>query len=183
MLRKTDGQIRTEYDKRTRPGSIEYSQKYAQSVPNHSTHQQISNHVDPLCSENQNTSSEEFTKLKEQNRQMALIVQKSIEILEQEILGRTKLREITSAADAEKIEKSSDGSESRSSFEYVSGNNNEDSTTLSANEISVLHVLHGLKHIRDVMNGFIKEFNPHIMEMTSHNGEDHDHWEVVDDGM
>jgi hypothetical protein len=126
-------------------------------------------------------SSEEFTKLKEQNRQMAIIVQKSIEILEQEILGRTKSREITNATDAEKIEKSSDCSESRSSFEYISGNNNEDSATLSANEISILHVLHGLKHIRDVLNGSIKEFNPHIMEMASHNGDDHDHWEVVDD--
>ncbi|CAG8444602.1 4847_t:CDS:10 [Funneliformis mosseae] len=178
VLRRPDGQIRTEYDKRTRPGSAEYSQKYAQS--NHSYQQQISNHVDPLRSE---TTSEEITKLKEQNRQIALVVQKSIEILEQEILGRAKLREITSAADAEKIEKSSDGSESRSSFEYISGNNNEDSSTLSPNEISVLHVLHGLKHIRDVLNGFVKEFNPHIMEISSHNGEDHDHWEVVDDGV
>ncbi|RIA91486.1 hypothetical protein C1645_767340 [Glomus cerebriforme] len=168
VLRKQDGQIRTEYDRRSRPNSVDYSQKYAQSVPN----QQISNNI------------EEFTKLKEQNRQMAVIVQKSIEILEQEILCRTKSREITSAADAEKIEKSStDDSESRSSFEYISSNNNEDSTALSANEISVLHALHGLKHIRDVLNGSIKEFNSHIMEIASHNGEDHDHWEVVDDGV
>ncbi|CAI2169233.1 19489_t:CDS:10 [Funneliformis geosporum] len=175
VLRKQDGQIRSEYDKRNYPSSVEYSQRYAQS--NHSY-----NHVDPLRSEIPKTS-EEITKLKDQNRQIALVVQKSIEILEQEILGRAKLREITSAADAEKIEKSSDGSESRSSFEYISGNNNEDSTTLSPNEISVLHVLHGLKHIRDVLNGFVKEFNPHIMEISSHNGDDHDHWEVVDDGV
>jgi hypothetical protein len=141
----------------------------------------VPNHVDQLSSEIQNLSFEEFTKLKEQNRQMALVIQKSIEILEQEILGRTKSREITSATDAEKIEKSStDDSESRSSFEYISSNNNEESTT---HEISVLHALHGLKHIRDVLNGSIKEFNSHIMEIASHNGEDHDHWEVVDDGV
>lgn len=141
----------------------------------------MSNHVDQLSSEAQNMSFEEFTKLKEQNRQIALVVQKSIEILEQEMLGRTKSREITSATDAEKIEKSStDDSESRSSFEYISGSNNEESTT---HEISVLHALHGLKHVRDVLNGSIKEFNSHIMEIASHNGDDHDHWEVVDDGV
>jgi len=154
VLRKQDGQIRTEFDRRTRLGSVDNSQRYAQSVPNPSIRQQISN-VDPLRSEIQN-SSEEFTKLKEQNRQMAIIVQKNIEILEQEILGRTKSREITNASDAEKIEKSSDCSESRSSFEYISGNHNEDSATLSANEISVLHALHSLKHIRDVLNGSIR---------------------------
>ncbi|GES82722.1 TBC1 domain family member 5-like isoform X5 [Rhizophagus clarus] len=170
VLRKQDGQFHTEHD---RSGSIDVSQRYANQL--------MSNHVDQLSSEIQNVSFEEFTKLKEQNRQMALVVQKSIEILEQEILGRTKSKEIISATDAEKIEKSStDDSESRSSFEYISGNNNEESTT---HEISVLHALHGLKHIRDVLNGSIKEFNSHIMETVSLNGEDHDHWEVVDDGV
>ncbi|PKK67028.1 RabGAP/TBC [Rhizophagus irregularis] len=170
VLRKQDGQLRTEHD---RSSSIDVSQRYA--------NQQVSNHVDQSSSEAQNMTFEEFTKLKEQNRQIALVVQKSIEILEQEMLGRTKSREITSATDAEKIEKSStDGSESRSSFEYISGSNNEESTT---HEISVLHALHGLKHVRDVLNGSKKEFNSHIMEITSHNGDDHDHWEVVDDGV
>ncbi|CAG8778994.1 11870_t:CDS:2 [Gigaspora margarita] len=53
----------------------------------------------------------------------------------------------------------------------------------TSNEISILNVLHGLKHIRDVLNGSVKEFNPHILDLTNNNAEDHDHWEVVDDGV
>ncbi|CAG8440468.1 11923_t:CDS:10 [Diversispora eburnea] len=105
---------------------------------------------------------EEFTKLREQNRQMSIILQKSIDILEQEILGRTKSQE-----DTDKIEKSSEGSTSRSSFEYVASNNNEESSTVSSDGISVLNVLHGLKHIRDVLNGSTKEFNSNILDLSS----------------
>ncbi|RHZ49558.1 hypothetical protein Glove_519g19 [Diversispora epigaea] len=169
--------------------------------------QQVSN--DPLRTErpdrtdtskynnNNNNNSiknnlEEFTKLREQNRQMSIILQKSIDILEQEILGRTKSQE-----DTDKIEKSSEGSTSRSSFEYVASNNNEESSTVPSDGISVLNVLHGLKHIRDVLNGSMKEFNSNILDFsssdisnTSNNStEDHEreheneHWEVVDDGI
>lgn len=122
---------------------------------------------------------EDLTKLREQNRQMSIILHKSIDILEQEILDRTKSRE-----DTDKIEKSSEGSTSRSSFEYVASNNNDESSTTSSNGISVLHVLHGLKHIRDVLNGSTKEFNSNILDYSSNNStEDHEHWEVVDDGI
>ncbi|CAG8794459.1 19057_t:CDS:1, partial [Dentiscutata erythropus] len=35
----------------------------------------------------------------------------------------------------------------------------------------------------DVLNGSVKEFNPHVLDLTNNNAEDHDHWEVVDDGV
>ncbi|KAF0356172.1 hypothetical protein F8M41_014813 [Gigaspora margarita] len=53
----------------------------------------------------------------------------------------------------------------------------------TSNEISILNVLHGLKHIRDVLNESVKEFNPHILDLTNNNAVDQDHWEVVDDGV
>jgi len=58
---------------------------------------------------------------------------------------------------------------SRSSFEYILGNNNEESNIPTSKEISIINVLHGLKHIRDVLNGSVKEFNPHILNLTNHN--------------
>ncbi|CAG8534166.1 14057_t:CDS:1 [Acaulospora colombiana] len=112
---------------------------------------------------------EEITRLREQNRQMGIVVQKVIDILE------SKFRE-----DNDKIEKSSEGSASRSSFEYIAGNSNEESSdTLPSSD--PLHVLKGLKHIVDVLNGS-GELNPHILDSPPSNvHEDHEHWEVVDD--
>ncbi|CAG8525412.1 7225_t:CDS:2 [Acaulospora morrowiae] len=110
---------------------------------------------------------EEITKLREQNRQMNTVVQKVIDILESK-----------SKEDADKIEKSSEGSTSRSSFEYIAGNNHEESSVITpSNDIS--HVLQGLKHIRDVLNGS-RELNPHILDSPSGNiHEDHEYWEVL----
>ncbi|CAG8614428.1 18236_t:CDS:10, partial [Cetraspora pellucida] len=166
-LRRPDGQ----YDHRKRQSTSDFPQRYAHSYQ-HIVHETESHQ-----------NSEDFLKFKEQNRQMGIVVQRSINILEQEILGKTKSREEVNVGDADKIEKSSDGTTSRSSFEYISGNNNEESNIPTSNEISILNVLHGLKHIRDVLNGSVKEFNPHILDLTNHNAEDHEHWEVVDDGV
>ncbi|KAF0411866.1 RabGAP/TBC [Gigaspora margarita] len=167
VLRRPDGQ----YEHRKRQSTSDFSQRYAHS------YQQSIHDTEP------HQNSEDILRLKEQNRQMGIVIQRSINILEQELLGKPKSREDVNAGDADKIEKSSDGTTSRSSFEYIAGNNNEESNIPTSNEISILNVLHGLKHIRDVLNGSVKEFNPHILDLTNNNAEDHDHWEVVDDGV
>ncbi|CAG8526384.1 31389_t:CDS:10 [Racocetra persica] len=167
VLRRPDGQ----YDHKKRQSTSDFPQRYAHSYQ-HTVHETESHQ-----------NSEDILKLKEQNRQMGIVVQRSINILEQEILVKTKSKEEVNAVDADKIEKNSDGTTSRSSFEYIAGNNNEEPNIPTSNEISILNVLHGLKHVRDVLNGSVKEFNPHILELTNNNAEDHDHWEVVDDGV
>ncbi|CAG8587080.1 16631_t:CDS:2, partial [Racocetra fulgida] len=167
VLRRPEGQ----YDHKKRQSTSDFPQRYAHSYQ-HTVHETESHQ-----------NSEDILKLKEQNRQMGIVVQRSINILEQEILVKTKSKEEVNAVDADKIEKNSDGTTSRSSFEYIAGNNNEESSIPTSNEISILNVLHGLKHVRDVLNGSVKEFNPHILDLTNNNAEDHDHWEVVDDGV
>ncbi|CAG8635027.1 3791_t:CDS:2, partial [Ambispora leptoticha] len=125
------------------------------------------------------SSAGELARLREQNRQMAGVVSKSIELLEQELFVRQKNREAQNLTEQEKIEKSSDGS--RSSFDEVVSSNEENSA-LTANEISILHALTGLKHVRDVLDGTTRDFNPGVFYGSNHSsGEEQDHWEVVDD--
>ncbi|CAG8640399.1 8555_t:CDS:2, partial [Paraglomus occultum] len=162
------------HENRRRTSATDFPTKY--SIFN-STHHQSSS-TDSTHSESQ--LSDELSKLREQNRQMAIIMQKSVDILEHEIFVRAKMND-SNNGDAEKNEKSSDGSTPRSSFEYVRPSNNEESATSTPGEVSILHALAGLKHVRDVLSGAVREFNPNVLDALHHSGDDHDHWEVLDD--
>ncbi|CAG8524741.1 6773_t:CDS:10 [Paraglomus brasilianum] len=171
VLRRPESHTRSENENRRRTSSTDFPTKY--SIFNSTHHQSPS--ADSTRSDSQ--LSDELSKLREQSRQMAIIMQKSVDILEHEIFVRAKMND-SNNGDAEKTEKSSDGSTPRSSFEYIRPSNNEESATSTPGEVSILHALAGLKHVRDVLSGAVREFNPNVLDALHHSD---DHWEVLDD--
>ncbi|CAG8478943.1 12154_t:CDS:2 [Ambispora gerdemannii] len=164
----------------SRKRASDFPSRFGNSIPNN--HQQQQQQRESATVDT-SSSAAELARLREQNRQMAGVVSKSIELLEQELFVRQKNREIQNLAEQEKIEKSSDRSRSSSFDDVISSN--EENSALTANEISILHALTGLKHVRDVLDGTTRDFNPGVFYGSNHSagstGEEHDHWEVVDD--
>ncbi|KAG9303580.1 hypothetical protein G9A89_018476 [Geosiphon pyriformis] len=160
-------------DSENRKRSSEFPSRYGNSIPNNQIFQSKDGVVDL------GSSSPELAKLQEQNNQMATVVSKSIELLEQELFVRSKNRDIPNPNQLENLKYQE---ESHSSFDDSPSHINSEISALSANEISILHALAGLKHVRDVLDGSTKDFNPSVFYGSSHTtGEEHDHWEVVDD--
>src|SRR5438128_154729 len=94
-------------ENRRRTSSTDFPSKY--SIFSSTHHQSAS--ADSTRSENY--SSDELAKLREQSRQMAIIMQKSIDVLEHEIFVRVKSKDDNNNGEIEKTEKSSDGSTPR----------------------------------------------------------------------